>query len=422
MSDRGCPSELELERALAGCADAELRAHLLACCTCAAAWREVSEAIALARELPVRLPSNGHCEELRTALLASPAVPRRRLRPSRVVPILFGAAAVAGIIFGLWPRGHAEAPSAAIHARRGTVHAHAGAQFALAAEPPDELVRLRDGTIDLDVQPLLDGERFRVVVGAAEVEVRGTSFEVVARGDALVAVQVVHGRVEVRRPGLAPIVLTAGQGWQATGAAPTVTAGAEGAPAPIAPAPIAPAPIAPAPIAPAPIAPAPIAPHGHRSPPPIAPPIAIAPPVETPPIPAPAPAPVRAPDPQEVAFVAGWDAMRRGDFSTAARAFARVYALTSEGPLAEDGAYWHAVAVARAGRSAEAIGAFRGFLAEFPRSNHVGAAAAMLGWMLVDTGDLEEARTRFRAAAADPSAAVQASARDGLQALEPAPR
>lgn len=109
--------------------------------------------------------------------------------------------------------------------------------------------------------------------------------------------------------------------------------------------------------------------------------------------------------------------MQSKDFKTAAAAFARAVALDPEGALAEDAAFWHAVALSRLGRDGEAEIALRSFLGDFAKSTRAGEASAMLGWLLVAKGELEEARERFTAAISDPSQGVQKSAREGLQAL-----
>jgi hypothetical protein len=60
-----------------------------------------------------------------------------------------------------------------------------------------------------------------------------------------------------------------------------------------------------------------------------------------------------------------------------------------------DAAFWTAVALARGGRSADAIAAFRNMLGGYPNSPRAGEASAMLGWLLVDAHQLDEAAKRF---------------------------
>ncbi len=355
-------------------------------------------AIDLARELPAEVPELAHREQIRAAVLARAEAPVRAPR-SRRPHAIAGALAVAAGLAGYLAMRSPDAPAplavttppappiavatrselpfaVAIPRAHGHVHPRPGAELATGAANPDEIVRLVDGTIDIDVDPLGPHDRFRVIVGASEIEVRGTSFTVVAERDRLVDVKVAHGRVEVRPAGAAPLVLDAGASWHAPKLAM-------------------------------------IAPRPR----PEAAPIAVATPAD------------------QLAYDDAWTALRGQRFHDAGAAFARALALAPEGPLADDARYWHAVALAREPRAADAIVAFRELLDEHPGTAHRGEASAMLGWLLVDPPappfgaaargrapvvdgkQLAEARTRFEAAASDPSEKVRASARAGLAAL-----
>ncbi len=79
-----------------------------------------------------------------------------------------------------------------------------------------------DGTVTVEVDRLQPGERFRIVTGDAEVEVRGTAFDVTAAGDRLRSVRVMHGSVEVRPAGGSVRILSPGQAWEASQVAGTV--------------------------------------------------------------------------------------------------------------------------------------------------------------------------------------------------------
>ncbi len=402
-----CKRERELSRAAGTGVDPGLAAHLESCASCRAAWQELDAALQFARELPVDVPSSSHREEVRTALLAMPLPiaiqPRRRRRVSFVVGLSVGlglaaiaAAAVAIVVV---------TPRAPEHAAHGTIYPHARAVVATTSQPPDEVARLTDGTIDIEVSPLAPGERFRVVVGDGEVEVRGTAFSVTADRDRLVAVAVVHGRVEVRPAGKPTTVLHGGESWHPTEVAAAVVT----PPVAIDPA-LAAAPAA----APTP-APSPSRVAVRR---PIPPP-AIAPPRPSPPAPQqPAPRPA-----DELAYDAAWAALRSGDFRSAADAFGRGLAFAPDGALADDARYWRAVALARSAKSpssperAAAVTAFRDVCDGHAKSHHRGEASAMLGWMLVDARELGEAGRRFQAALDDSNAEVRASARAGLDAL-----
>jgi TolA-binding protein len=277
------------------------------------------------------------------------------------------------------------------------VHARAGAAFEVTSPPPDEILRLRAGTVEIQVDPLGPGQRFRVVVGDGEVEVRGTAFTVSAADDRLADVSVTHGRVEIRPRDGEAAVLGPGQAWRAGETARSI--------APLA------APFPPPPIVAAP-APTP-APLQRRLERPRERTVALA---------EPALAHDRGrpsgPTPQESLYDDAWDAMRAGEFAKAAARFAGVISAAPKGPLADDGAFWRAVATARAGRSALAIDLFRELLDGYPTSSRRGEAAAMVGWLLIDAGRTEEARAHFRAADSDPSDRVRASARQGLEAID----
>jgi TolA-binding protein len=330
------------------------------------------------------MPSAARREEVRTAVLAAGSLvmrarpaPRSHRSP-RGTTVLAIAAAAAAALLALPDASPPPPPpvTASVH-NHGTVHARAGARFARLSAAPDEIIRLEDGTIEIDVAPLHPGDRLVVLVGDAELEVRGTRFEVVAASDRLVAVSVQHGRVDVRPGSGAPASLAAGQSWRP----PTPAL---------------------APLPPA-IEPPPPAPKPRAKPRTV---------IRTPP-----PPPAHAPPPEERAYDDAWTAMRGGDFARAAAAFARVFLLAPESALAEDAAFWHAVALARANRRAEAANAFRDFLDRAPRSARAGEANVMLGWISLEADALAEARQRFHAAIDDANPAVRARARDGLEAI-----
>ncbi|NOY90560.1 MAG: tetratricopeptide repeat protein [Deltaproteobacteria bacterium] len=301
---------------------------------------------------------------------------------------------------------------------RGTIHAQPGARFLRVGSSPDEIVRLFEGRVTVQVQPLAAGERFRVLTDDAEVEVRGTAFEVSAEHDQLRAVWVLHGLVSVRgRAVHAPILLRAGQRWDHAEESPVpatpMVAETEGTTSPVAraardqvgrpdPRPSA----------------------GHDAPArpshtPVRRDASAAEPVSNGSssttaheVPAPEPSATRV----ERRFREGWAAMRQGDFSRATAAFDDV--LTEpDSPLSQDASYWRAVALARSGRGSDAAMALARFLHDYPTSARIGEAHAMLGWYLLREGDRSEARRHFDAALVSGSARGAASAERGLARL-----
>lgn len=405
-----CPDEVEFARAISEGADRALSDHLVACARCREAWEGETRAIELLRRAPVQQPAADLREEMRTAILArasqvlapAPAPAASRAGRTRWTWVGASALAAAAAVVLVARSREVGAPPPVVqpstHAH-GAVSPHGGARYVASAVSPDEVVTLHDGVIDVEVTPLHGGERFRVITADAEVEVRGTAFEVTAELGHLAGVRVRHGRVEVRPQGRPVVLVGAGETWEAAPARAV-----EEIAAPISVAPRQAPELAPAP------APRPVRPVG----PPRA---ALTARAVAPSLPVTAAPPVSDRAPQAVAYDEAWAAMRAGSFDRAATAFARAGILDPEGPLAEDAGYWYAVALARQHR-AEATTAFREQLARYPHSAHAGEASAMLGWLLVDAHQREEAEQRFRAALGDPSTSVRTSARAGLTALD----
>jgi TolA-binding protein len=131
------------------------------------------------------------------------------------------------------------------------------------------------------------------------------------------------------------------------------------------------------------------------------------------------PAPVAAPArrPVEVLFEEGWRALAAGELDRAAERFEQSARSAPQDPLAEDAWFWNATTLARAGRATAATDALEAFLGRYPRSPRRGEASAVLGWLLLDAGDVAGAEARFRAAADDRVETVRASAKKGLEAI-----
>jgi FecR protein len=331
--------------------------------------------VALAREIEFSEPPRAHVEDMRTAVLATIERPPENVRRRRwwLAGGTAVAAAAATMILCSRPK--------RLPIDHGRVTSIGDAELARMSSRPDEVIRLREGAVQFDVTPLGKGERFRVVVGDAEVEARGTSFTVEAHRDRLASVVVAHGRVEVRADGKVQL-LTDNERWDV----PKLEAAtSQPSPPVVSPAPLDPSPrvVVRAParlerVAP----PAPTAPSGATA--------------------------------AELAFSTGWEALQRNDVSTAATAFDRVLQLDPQAALAEDAAFWRAIALSRARRAELARRAFETFLVEFPRSVRGGEAAAYLGALLLADGDLDGAEAQFRRAMADSSARVRERGRGGL--------
>ena len=398
-----CPTREELGRGLRRGEPHAVQQHVQDCATCTHEVDALSRLGELARAMPSPREQGRDLEESRAQLLAlaeAQSAPRARHRrlPRRValaVPLVL-AAAIALVAWTSVSRSAGQRLAIAMRVvpapppvarvveavRRGTVRAEPGASYAWIGSQPDEQVRLHDGAVHVEVSPLHAGERFRVIVGDAEVEVRGTAFDVVVIADRLIAVHVSHGRVEVRHTGDPTVMLEAGARWD--GGTHAVPAGVP------------------------PIATTPLA-HLHAQRPARGSATAVLEPV------APTPAGPST-SAMERAFQEGIGSLRDGDPAAAALAFQRAMGAPS-GALLEDARFWLAVARARNGQPLLAIHAFEDFLDRHPRSLRAGKASAMLGWLLLHERDVSGAERRFRAALTDGSEAVRASARAGLAAL-----
>jgi TolA-binding protein len=382
MTIAACPSDEQLSRALGGGADAALERHVAGCEACRATQESFRAAIERARELPVSLPDAARSAEVRAGLRAMAAA--EPVAPRRGAAWLVGVAAVAAaavLVFALATAGGGPVASPS----HVVVRASAGARYEL-SPPPWETLRLWEGTVDLDVTPLGPRDRVRVQVGESEVEVRGTRFQVTAREDRLVAVEVTHGRVEVRAAGSAASVLGPGQTWREP---------AEAAPA--------------AALEPPPAAPTDEASEerSRRRPRPRAAPLRSKAAVTR----------ALRPTREEELYDDAWDSLRARRFEAAARGFAAVLAESPNGSLADEAAFWRATSLARGGDSESAVGAFREFVGKYRASPRRGEAATILGWLLVDARRPDEAAALFRGALGDADANVRRSARDGLDAI-----
>jgi hypothetical protein len=379
LSER-CPPAWKVTRAVAEPGrEPEIMAHLDGCIRCAGHYQAHRDVVMRVRALP---GAGGLSPESRVAIAANlwSAKPRSRMAPRRrrillMAAIPLAAAIVLGIAAIRPPRPRERtAPDGAAASRSSlaTIHSFGTARYARTQAAPDEIVRLYDGRITLDITPLHPSERFRVLTDDAVVEVRGTTFELTALAGRLIAASVTRGRVEVRA-GNAFAVLDAGDRWERA-----------------------------------------------------SPPVAAAPtPAAVPPSPPPAHTPARRParpiqprastEVERAMFARGWAALRAGNAADAAVAFAELETRAGGSSIEEDALYWRAVAEARRHDEALAARLFQDFLKRFPGSGRRGEAATALGWLRLRANDVAGARSAFETAAGDPSPVVRSSAQEGLQ-------
>jgi hypothetical protein len=342
--EAGCPSEADWELAYGEGPDRFVVEHASSCEACATVLAEIASlkvAVSSLRrqEVPFEVA------EIRARVIGRAAKERRpiggrsrpgwRSWPVAVAAALVVAAAVAVGALGPWRGAPVPVAGEAAPGRGARVHAAPGTEYASVGGASDEIVRLYGGVVTVEVDPLGPGQRFRVITDDAEVEVRGTVFEVRAEGGRLASVHVFHGRVEVRPVGGDDVIVEAGDTWSARSALRP--------PAP-----------------PAPL-PADSAPSDD---------VALPAPVDATPdasgAPAVPPAPAKAaPSEAEIAFQRGWTALRSGDPKAAASALARV---PPGSALEEDALFWRGVALLRAGDETGARQALEAFRARYPGS------------------------------------------------------
>jgi TolA-binding protein len=392
---RACPSVLELERAYFS-ADAGVAEHVKGCAACGAEWARIASLAELAREIEAPPAEQERRERIRTMLVTRAAPERSRVRWPWAAdrsrerwPWAVAIAAVVVVAGLMIDRGATvvDPVSELPVIQRGRIHALDDARFWTARAQPDEIVRLVGGSISIDVDALEPNERFRVVTGDGEVEVRGTTFDVTAAEDRLREVRVLRGTVEVRWEGDASI-LHDGERWHAPEPADDRASAQAKDVAPRA--------------------------RSQRS-------VHVDPSVR-----GPAERKVHV-DPSlqpadRLAYEAGWSSLRAGEFGRAADSFARALDLTRDPSLREDAQYFLAVSLARAGDEPRAIAPFEAYRLDPGPTARAGDASAMLGWLQYDRGHPELAKPLFDRAIASGSRRAVDSGRSGLEAIRRALR
>jgi TolA-binding protein len=420
MSLGGCPPSWQLTRAFLEKENEENRAvaaHAERCPRCAAEWADLARVDAAAHMLPVPRMTEAAREALKSRLLeigavipAAPLPAEGHRRAGAVVALAVASGVAAAAVLSLArprPRG-ADGPPASL----ASIRAVGATSFARLQPPPDELVRLDTGTLQITVGRVGDGRRFRVATDDAVIDASEGRLRVEASAHMLVAVRVFAGYADVKAKG-ERAALRAGDEWTRE-PSDAIASHEEPAAAPSPPR-------------------APVTSRTHEAASPPAPHAlpSLAQGARTTPrsstVASLVPAPPAAPGPhaggsvaQRATFERAWTLLRSGDAAAAAAAFAQVDALAGDDAIAEDALFWQSVALARAQRKGEAEGTLRTFVSRYPSSARLGEASAMLGWMLLDEGDADGARRAFERAEHDRVDRVRASARSGLERLEAA--
>lgn len=428
-----CPSPQTLNRIHIEGDYEEIAEHLEQCETCRALLDELDGLSLLAEQLPpVRVREDARAITRRALLASAVALDsERRPRFGWAVPAAAAAAAlligslVAALVWTSWGADPSTAARVVEPIYRATVVAHDGARYVRLGQQPDEVVRLFSGTVTVEVTPLQQGERFRVVTGNGTIEVRGTAFDATADADNLTAVRVIRGRVEVSTADREVVVLNVNDVWRPAAAdagKPTAVEGPPRSTAAVTEGSARSADESP-PMEPR-VADAKTAevvrarPRrdslARTSPPPeVDPPVAEAAVSEG--VSPASDANTRAPDAAELAFQEGLTAYRGGNLRQAAATLGRVPPGTS---VSEDAAYWRGVALVRSGQKREGMQHLWRFRARYPNSMRRHEVAVMLGWMSLRSNDRASAKRLFEDASHSPSRPTRTSALRGLEAID----
>lgn len=424
-----CPSFDDLSRAFSE-GNAATKRHVGGCPRCAATWRDLG-AVRDAASAPVPPLSDAAAERVAQALWARTS-PSAAVRTAKPLDLRLVGAAVLAIVALLlwWAPWYPRAPQAA----RVTPIADADYERSVRYDGErarQEIVRVRRGHLRLDAT---EGVPLRLLT--SDVRVEGTAFDVVVVDERLVELTVRAGSVALWRGEGPPRLLQVGERWTAGGAAnadrrsamtersapataePTVGAGAAGASAQ-------PRTNAGEKTHDAPTdaatrrgargaEPAPPSPAARDDASARAPKGGDDPSAEAPSAPA---ADVRPRSAAELAFERGWSAFRAQDLDDAARAFAKVEQIAPSSALAEDAAYWRAIALLRAKRE-EALQALRAFVARHPKATRAPEVWVLLGWSELARSNVDAARDAFARGRAEGGPAVRAEADRGLAAID----
>lgn len=421
-----CPDPVYLTRAFSEGPNEALCEHLENCEHCQNEWRKISHLVEAGRKLPIGYPNEKRLDDVRIeifagALAPKPSMSRAKVGAFAVFVIAFIALAFAGTRYipSIFDN---ERNRASGEIYRAKIIPQGFATYSVESSQPNEVVRLKTGTIRVMVDPLMPDERFRVIIGSAEVIVRGTVFDVMAENDKLIDVQVQSGKVEVRPHVLKPIALGPGQSLNekqlvdkqadekilvAQNVPPkqefTKSSKAsdannslmiskkksitkkelnQNASKTMAKTKV------------EKIQPAPSKEESQNA------------------------VSIHAKSLSQIAFENGWAALREGNHSKAAQSFAQAIEQAGDSPLVEDATFWHAVALARSGKTTQAKNALNLFISIYPRSPRKGEASVMLGWILVRAGDFDNAKLHFNSAIGDRVSHVRESAAKGLAEID----
>ena len=365
VRDRACDRLWEVDALREGrlaVADAEsFERHRRACAECRNRLAHDDRLRALARSLPAPSVDEIAAKRLRARILRDAAGAPRSRAISWVAALAAALAAVAAIVGFVALRSQRRAvpgesaslsASSASSASSATFAARVTAApraiFSQRRDGAIETVTLDDGAISVTVRPQASSERFVVALPDGEIEVRGTTFTVVAFAGRTTRVRVDEGVVALRIDGEIEMLLHAREEWPT----PVPAVAASSAP---------------------PVAPSPKVASSAA----LRPTAAVA-----------STAATSASD----EYLEAMRLFRAHDYDAAAQAFHAFAAAHPRAPESEDAAFLEASALAYAGRADAAAVIAERFLEKFASSFHARDAAILVARAARDRGDCEKAK------------------------------
>jgi TolA-binding protein len=370
VSGDRCPRFEQLSTAFSDAASSErapVAVHARSCVACARVWSDFEVMRTAARAIPARAPDERAAAALEMVLVAHV---RGQKASTRGFNSWLAAAIAAGVLAvasaGAWwwrsagVKVDAPSPELAVEPPRIV------RDLEVPRAPPEPVIRpsgaahfrREAGAAHLESGALeIDvpaEQRFVLATGDAELTATAASFSVKAENDRLMFVSVTAGQVELKLGSAWPRILLVGERWARR--RPRATK------------------------------------------------------IDPPPLPV-----LKTSDER---FQAAWSALNAGANQEAAAELEHLLAEEPDHPLAEDAAYWRAIALIRGERSNEAEEALTAFRARYPESPRIGEVSMFLGWRQLERGELDSAAAQFREALESPLPEIKTRATEALEAIK----
>ncbi|HVK68017.1 MAG TPA: FecR domain-containing protein [Polyangium sp.] len=372
---------------------ASMERHLKACAVCAGLARDltrIGDAVRAPRERATQLSHQRARVSLLERATALPT-PRVSFEKTRFVfaAAALGIAVAGGFYGGQWTAAthrvaialHMSAPPRLEGAFEPQVRPSDDARFTRNRSAGFDEVILEDGALDVARSRHAAGERFVVRTKDAQIEVRATSLRIEAKEGRIRSVAVEQGTAEVQYAGFTAVI-PAGGSWRATGDAAADQEKPVAKPAPESTS----SAVVPSAAVKGKTSARTVAVRGHGGMPDrssdttnenVMEESSWGTPPSTPTISPPPPA--RVPSAASRAFADAMASLRRGNYADSADKFAQFVSTYPADARTDEADYLRAVALQRAGRTAEAVAAAKRYLATRSRGAHRADAERMAG-------------------------------------------